>query len=175
MGGATNGALPESAWSGSSGGFSNAFAQPEWQAGAVATFLSTASAAGSLPDSSYFDAKGRGFPDIAAQSVNFPVVANGVTLGSVAGTSCASPTASGVFGLLNHARLAANKTSLGFLNPMLYANPSALNDVALGVQGGCSIGGGPVAGFPAVVGWDAVTGLGSPNYPALLEVVLALP
>jgi tripeptidyl-peptidase-1 len=63
---------------------------------------------------------------------------------------------------------------LGFLNPLLYAYPQALNDVAQGVQGGCSIGGASVEGFPAVKGWDAVTGLGSPNYPALLEVVLAL-
>jgi tripeptidyl-peptidase-1 len=175
VGGATNGALPESAWSGSSGGFSNIFSQPSWQTDAVTTFLATASAAGSLPDTSLFDSSGRGFPDISAQSVNFPVVANGVTLATVAGTSCASPTASGVFGLLNHARLAANKTTLGFLNPMLYANPDALNDVSQGVQGGCNIDGSAVAGFPAVEGWDAVTGLGSPNYPALLEVALALP
>jgi tripeptidyl-peptidase-1 len=174
VGGATNGALPESAWSGSSGGFSDEFAQPPWQASAVATFLATAGAAGTLPNAAYFNASGRGFPDIAAQSVNFPVVANGVTLAAVGGTSCAAPTAGGIFGLLNHARRAAQKTSLGFLNPLLYAYPQALNDVAQGVQGGCSIGGASVEGFPAVKGWDAVTGLGSPNYPALLEVVLAL-
>merc|ERR1711998_292237 len=115
-------------------------------------------------------ATGRGFPDIAAQSVSYPVVANGITM-SVAGTSCASPCSGGIFGLLNDARLAAGKTSLGFLNPMLYSNPDALNDCTQGTQGGC-LG---QSGFPALEGWDPVTGLGSPNYEALLEVVMALP
>lgn len=89
----------------------------------------------------------------------------------MAGTSCATPCASGVFGLLNDARLAAGKGSLGFLNQILYANPDALNDVTEGVQGGC----GRQSGFPALEGWDAVTGLGSPNYEKLLDVVMALP
>ena len=174
VGGATNGELPELAWEGSSGGFSNQFAQPSWQVDSVATFMATAGAAGSLPNASFFNATGRGFPDISAQSVNFPVIADGQTLPTVGGTSCAAPTAGGIFGLLNHARLAANKTSLGFLNPLLYANPGALNDVSLGVQGGCRIDSQEVAGFPAVLGWDPVTGLGSPNYPDLLEIVMAL-
>ncbi len=91
----------------------------------------------------------------------------------VAGTSCASPTAAGVFGLLNDARLAAGKAPLGFLNPLLYAAPAgALTDVASGTQRGCGLGD---AGFPAVEGWDAVTGLGSPHYGKLLEYVSALP
>jgi len=175
VGGATNGELPESAWDGSSGGFSNQFGQPSWQVNSVATFMVTAGDAGTLPNASYFNATGRGFPDISAQSVNFPVIADGQTLPTVGGTSCAAPTAGGIFGLLNHARMAANKTSLGFLNPLLYANPEALNDVSQGVQGGCRIDSQEVAGFPAVVGWDPVTGLGSPNYPDLLEVVMALP
>lgn len=72
-------------------------------------------------------------------------------------------------------RLAGGLSSLGFLNPMLYANPDALTDTTQGVQGGCKIDGEQVDGFPAVVGWDAVTGLGSPNYERLLAVVMALP
>lgn len=169
VGGVTNGAMPESAWSGSSGGFSNIFDQPSWQQDAVTKYLSN-DASGSLPPSSYYNASGRGFPDISAQSVSYPVVANGFTM-SVAGTSCASPCSGGIFGLLNDARLAAGKTSLGFLNPMLYSNPDALNDCQQGTQGGC-LG---QSGFPALEGWDPVTGLGSPNFEALLEVVMALP
>ena len=202
VGGVVNGAMPESAWSGSSGGFSNIYDQPSWQTEAIATFFENAAAAGTLPPSNMFNATGRGFPDIAAQSVSYPVVANGITM-SVAGTSCASPCSGGVrfraisiiprptppcpvaslpplppsprrpqiFGLLNDARLAAGKSSLGFLNPMLYGNAAALNDCTQGTQGGCS----GIDGFPAVAGWDAVTGLGSPNYTALLDVVMALP
>mmetsp|Transcript_36970 Transcript_36970/g.85405 ORF Transcript_36970/g.85405 Transcript_36970/m.85405 type:complete len:184 (+) Transcript_36970:1-552(+) len=170
VGGVVNGAMPESAWSGSSGGFSNIYDQPSWQTEAIATFFENAAAAGTLPPSNMFNATGRGFPDIAAQSVSYPVVANGITM-SVAGTSCASPCSGGIFGLLNDARLAAGKSSLGFLNPMLYGNAAALNDCTQGTQGGCS----GIDGFPAVAGWDAVTGLGSPNYTALLDVVMALP
>ena len=54
------------------------------------------------------------------QAMNFPVIAAGETHDDVAGTSCACPTASGIFSLLNDARLAANKSSLGFLNPLIY-------------------------------------------------------
>lgn len=167
VGGVTNGAMPESAWSGSSGGFSNVYGRPSWQDDAVATFLSMGDL---LPPSSMFNSSGRGFPDIAAQSVYYPVVVNGNTY-NVAGTSCASPCSGGIFGLLNDARLAAGKNALGFLNPMLYANAGALNDCTQGTQGGC----GSVSGFPAVEGWDAVTGLGSPNFESLLTVVMALP
>jgi tripeptidyl-peptidase I len=71
-------------------------------------------------------------------------------------------------------RLAAGKTSLGFLNPMLYAYPSALTDTQMGTQKGCKIDGESVSGFTAVTGWDAVTGLGSPNYERLLTVVMNL-
>ena len=90
----------------------------------------------------------------------------------VAGTSCASPTAAGVFGLLNDKRLASGKTALGFLNPLLYAAPAgSLTDVQKGSQRGCGL----LDGFPAVEGWDAVTGLGSPNYKELLAYVSGLP
>lgn len=160
--------MPETSWTYSSGGFSNNFPQQWWQETAVASYLKNSA----VPSpEGLFNASGRGFPDIAAQAADFQVIANGNTM-SVAGTSCASPTAAAIFGLLNDARAVANKTSLGFLNPMLYANPSALNDCAKGTQLGCD---GPSSGFPAVAGWDAVTGLGSPNYGSLLSVVMALP
>ena len=94
VGGTTGAALPESAWSGSSGGFSNNFATPSWQADAVATFFAT----GGQPDSSYYNMSGRGYPDIAAQAVDYPVVIGGDLTLSVAGTSCASPTSGGIIG-----------------------------------------------------------------------------
>lgn len=173
VGGTQLGALPEEAWPYSSGGFSNVFETPSWQSNFTSLFVTTTGpASGSMPDSSLFNASGRGFPDISAQAVNFPVWVDHTELPTVGGTSCASPTSGGVFGLLNDARIAAGKSSLGFLNPMLYANPDALNDCTSGLQNGCSA---TVKGFPAVDGWDAVTGLGSPDYTALLDVVMALP
>ena len=44
----------------------------------------------------YWNASGRGYPDVAAQSEMFVVVQYGIPLPGVGGTSCASPTFSGV-------------------------------------------------------------------------------
>ena len=170
VGGTLGVAMPEESWTGSSGGFSDAFGTPTWQKGAVAAYLTNAT--GQLPDASMFNSSGRGFPDISAASVQFPVYISTQGAISVAGTSCASPTASGIFGLLNDKRLHAGKSSLGFLNPMLYAAPvGALTDVQSGSQRGCHGN----DGFPAVKGWDAVTGLGTPNFKELLAYLISLP
>ena len=115
----------------------------------------------------FCDGTGRGFPDIAAQATGFTVVANAIPLPGVAGTSCASPTASGVMALLNDLRVAAGKPSLGFLNPFIYRNPQAFHDVTQGKN----TGGMQQYGFKAVKGWDAATGLGTPNYGALSEAI----
>lgn len=63
--GATIGLQPEVAVNFTGGGFSNVFAQPAWQAAAVAQFLQTLPAdfAGS------FNKSGRGYPDVRAVSV----------------------------------------------------------------------------------------------------------
>lgn len=72
--------------------------------------------------------------------------------------------------LVNEQRLAANKSPVGFLNPALYANPQVMNDITNGGNQGCG-----TAGFQSVSGWDPVTGLGTPNYPAMLSMFMALP
>jgi len=53
----------------------------------------------------------------------------------------------------NDARIAAGKSPLGFLNPFLYQNARALNDVTSGTNPGCG-----TKGFEASAGWDPVTG-----------------
>jgi len=167
--GGTSGHSPEQAVGLSSGGFSNRYGVPSWQKAAVATYLANPK----KPDSKLFNATGRGFPDISAQAVNFIVVSNLIPNPGVAGTSCASPTAAGVMGLLNDLRIASGKSSLGFLNPFLYGTAaSALNDITSGSNQGCGF---EDAGFSAVKGWDPVTGLGTPNYAALAKAVLSLP
>lgn len=165
--GGTTGIAPETAASLSSGGFSNRWPQPSWQAQAVAGFLMTST---KLPAAGLYNVSGRAFPDIAAQATNFAVVNNGITYPSVAGTSCSSPTAGGIIGLLNDARLAAGKTPLGFLNPLLYEVGSAFTDITAGTNPGCG-----TVGFTAQAGWDPVTGFGTPNFDKLLKIVLALP
>jgi len=59
---------------------------------------------------------------------------------------------------------------VGFVNPVLYAHPEMFNDITLGDNPGCGTN-----GFEAVPGWDPVTGLGTPNFPKMLEVFLSLP
>lgn len=90
----------------------------------------------------------------------------------IAGTSCSTPAVSGIVGLLNDLRLQAGKPVLGFLNPLIYANPDAFNDVTTGSNQGCGFA---ADGWPATTGWDAVTGVGTPNYEKLAAVVAKLP
>lgn len=47
----------------------------------------------------------------------------------VDGTSCSTPTFSAIVALLNDVRFKAGKSPLGFLNPLLYANPQAFQDI----------------------------------------------
>jgi len=149
-----------------SGGFSNYWPMPDYQKAAVAKYLTNTD----LPDKKYgYNTTGRAYPDIAAQASNFFVWA-GFPEPGVAGTSCASPTAAGVFSLLNDLRLQNKKPTLGFLNPFIYENAAAFNDITTGSNNGGNCG----KGWPAKEGWDAATGVGTPDYAALAKAVLAL-
>jgi tripeptidyl-peptidase-1 len=86
------------------------------------------------------------------------------------GTSASAPIVSAIFNRINEERLNAGKSPIGFLNPSLYANPGMLNDITNGTNPGCN-----TVGFSAVKGWDPVTGLGTPNYPKMLEYYMKLP
>jgi tripeptidyl-peptidase-1 len=72
--------------------------------------------------------------------------------------------------MVNSARLSAGKGPIGFINPTLYDHPDILNDITMGGNQGCG-----TPGFQAVPGWDPVTGLGTPNFPKMLELWLELP
>ncbi|KAI0043881.1 family S53 protease [Auriscalpium vulgare] len=148
----------------SAGGFSNIFSTPDYQIQAKATYLG---ALGSTY-SGLFNSSGRGYPDVAAIGENVAIVTkgNGTT---VDGTSCSTPIFASVVALLNDRLIAAGKPPLGFLNPLLYsaAGVAALNDITSGSNPGCG-----TTGFPADFGWDPVTGLGSPNFAKLLELVM---
>lgn len=88
---------------------------------------------------------------------------------SIGGTSASTPTFSAIVTLLNDALISSGKSPLGFLNPMLYTVGAAgLNDITVGNNTGCG-----TPGFPAVEGYDPVTGLGTPDFQKLLEIVLA--
>ncbi len=157
----------ETAWSGSGGGFSNTFGIPDYQRDAVAAYQQKCPTI-DCPPFKAWNATGRGFPDIAALGgkVNLYCVVEEGSFGGADGTSAATPVNAAVFAKLNDIRLRAGKPPLGFLNPWLYANAAAFNDVTTGCNNG-----GSKHGFTATDGWDPATGLGTPNFEALSKLV----
>ncbi|KAH8994273.1 subtilisin-like protein [Lactarius akahatsu] len=176
---------PEIAASLSGGGFSNYFARPPYQANAVPPFLQT------LGDKyqGYYHPGGRGVPDISAQALKFFYFHKGrLRVGS--GTSVATPVraslpplcvihprapscytiaqiAAGIFSLLNDYSILKGKGPLGLLNGWLYGSGlPGLNDIISGSNPGCD-----TDGFTAIAGWDPVTGLGTPDFAKLEEII----
>ena len=133
---------------------SNIFPIPSYQSSVVASYVA---GLGSTY-SGLYNGSGRGVPDVAAIAEKVEVIFKGSADGA-SGTSCASPIFASVISLINDELIAAGKSPLGFLNPFVYANPTAFTDVTSGSNPGCSTN-----GFSAGAGWDPVTGLGSPIY-----------
>lgn len=155
---------------GSGGGFSFQFSQANatWQKDAAATYLKTLTT--NVPAPSTYAPDGRATPDVSALGEGFSVIVGG-RVQSVGGTSASAPTFAGIISLLNEASIAKGGKQLGFLNAWIYQNADAWNDV---VKGTNRIGrsGQPLKyGWDAIKGWDAATGLGSPNFQKLLATL----
>lgn len=153
----------------SSGGFSNIFPLPSYQASAVHSYL-TAQTSHLSRLVSRFNATGRAYPDISALASGYRMVTGGKWR-SVHGTSAAAPVVASIVALVNEARLTAGKKPVGFINPVLYAHPDMFNDVTEGANAGCGV----EEAFRVAEGWDAVTGLGSLDFERMREVFLGLP
>jgi kumamolisin len=122
------------------GGMSAFFPVPSWQQGLTAT--TSAGARSAL--------LGRGVPDVAGDAdpqTGYAVRIDGTDT-VIGGTSAVAPLWAGLVALAN----ALNGRAAGYLNPLLYAHPTALRDITQGNNGA----------FEASLGWDACTGLGSP-------------
>ncbi|KAI9455155.1 subtilisin-like protein [Lactarius psammicola] len=158
--------IPEIAVDFSGGGFSNYFPRPYWQKVAVRKFLA------SLPKGTYkglFSPFGRAIPDVSAQANFFRIFFQGRAV-HIGGTSASSPSFAAFVALLNDARLSANKPPLGFLNPLIYElKGKGFNDITAGSAPGCG-----TPGFNATVGWDPVTGFGTPDFGKLKDIVLKM-
>ncbi|KAK4464606.1 putative protease s8 tripeptidyl peptidase [Cladorrhinum samala] len=87
------------------------------------------------------------------------------------GTSASNPVFASIVTLINSERMYAGKGPVGFINPVVYANPEALKDVMTGANRGCGVD----EAFRAASGWDPTTGLGSPDYERLRELFMSLP
>jgi len=135
------------------GGVSDVFPLPSYQASA------------GVPASAAGGRAGRGVPDVAGNAdpvTGYLVVVDGQRQ-PIGGTSAVAPLWAGLI-----ARLAqATGKRLGLLQPMLYAGASA----GVATQGFNDIVGGTNGAYKAGPGWDACTGLGSPNGAALLTLL----
>jgi kumamolisin len=108
------------------------------------------------------DKPGRGVPDIAMSAVGYFTRVQGFE-GASGGTSAVAPLMASLVVLLNQAK----KKNVGFLNPFLYTHTDkgVVKDVTSGNNGIHST----VQGYKARVGWDACTGLGTPDGAAILK------
>merc|ERR1711920_579472 len=150
---------------GSGGGFSYDYNMPSYQSKAVQAYMSKQPQIGSKK----YAAGGRATPDVSLLGEKFAVEDAGRVL-AVGGTSATTPSWGAVISLLNEICLSSSggTKTLGFVNPLLYKNADAFNDIT---KGSNAIGNNAGNGWKATQGWDAATGLGTPNFSKLQAVV----
>lgn len=156
----------------SGGGFSFVAPAPSYQTAAIAAYLKSGV---KLPPSGYYNSKGRGFPDVAALGSQILII-DGGSIEPVGGTSASAPIIAGVASLLNDIVIAETGKPLGFLNPLFYKVqaecPTCFQDITTGdnkcTEDGCSAS---CTGYYCAKGWDPVTGLGTPNYKAMVAYI----
>jgi hypothetical protein len=130
----------------------------------------------------YYDASGRGYPDIALLGHSYLVVYD-ESFGVVDGTSASAPVFAGMVSLVNSARVKAGMSKMGFLNPFLYGYyQNFTHDITSGNNKCTDIYTCPSStsckarcckeGFYAASGWDPMTGLGSINFEQFLITAL---
>eukprot|EP00943_MAST-04B_sp_MAST-4B-sp1_P002328 g2328.t1 len=143
------------AWSGSGGGFSWQFERPEYQIETIDKYIQKMNATSAFPPSTSYNNVGRGYPDIAAVSID--------------GTSQSSPTMAGIWSMITDHRLNKGLPPLGHLGPRLYQvnekyPGEAFFDILKGnTKTSCD------TGFGCTNGWDPVTGFGRPIFNGMLK------
>jgi kumamolisin len=105
----------------------------------------------------------RGVPDVAGdadENTGYDVRVDGSDT-VIGGTSAVAPLWAGLIARIN----SAMGKSSGYINPTLYHNPAAFNDITQGNNGD----------FAVASGWDACTGMGSPNGTKIAAALSAGP
>src|SRR6266487_663387 len=160
-------AFQESVWNGSGGA----------SGGGFSIFFSTPSYQMTLPTSVQNQLNNRrGVPDVAGDAdPSTGLAIYSTTDGGwihVAGTSASAPLWAAFMAIAN--QMAGHP--LGFINPTLYklaASSAYAQDFHDIIVGNNSISNSQVQGYPAVPGWDPVTGLGTPVLDELLPDLIA--
>ena len=136
------------------GGVSEAFGLPSWQQDA-----------GVPPSANPGGRVGRGVPDVAADAdpaTGYEVLVDGTRL-VVGGTSAVAPLWAALISCINQEL----GNPVGYLNPLLYrlasggSSAAPFHDITSGDNGA----------YAAGPGWDACTGLGSPDGSTLLDAL----
>jgi subtilase family serine protease len=177
------------------GGFSHTFPRPAWQAAEVDAYLerarlAAAAAASSadpssrgmplVPPSSWFNSSARAYPDVSILATHYTIIVGGRS-SRTGGTSASAPVMAAMVSLWNEQLLRAGRPPLGFLNPWLYslarnaqagATAPPFRDVLSG-DNACSQMAGRCCpyGFGATEGFDAVSGLGTPDFEAISKLL----
>jgi len=134
------------------GGVSTVFPLPAWQQGLTVIDAGKSGALGK-----------RGVPDVCGDAdpeTGYAVRVDGEDT-VIGGTSAVAPLWTGLLARIN----ALKGGAVGYINPELYQHAAALNDITQGNNGD----------FAAGPGWDACTGLGSPDGSALLSALSTAP
>jgi kumamolisin len=140
----------------SGGGISDLFSLPAWQA--QAKVPPSANPGGRI---------GRGVPDVSGDAdpnTGYMIQTDGKKV-PIGGTSAVAPLWAALVALVNQSAAGSGRKPVGFINQTAYATSGDFRDVTLGDNGSYSAG----------TGWDACTGLGSPEGTKLLEQLIALP
>ncbi len=153
--------VAETAWSGSGGGQSRYETEPGYQTG-----VQTSGKRG-VPDVAYDGDMNTGVPAYNSYACGVGCVTGWATWG---GTSIGTPQWAALFAIANAGRRAAGKTRLA--QPQFDLYPVAegdYHDIVSGTNGSCG------ALCTAVVGYDYVTGLGSPKANLVIPALVAAP
>jgi hypothetical protein len=160
----------------SGGGFSAFFAAESYQSDTVRAYLKSKECA--FPSKKSFQSSMRAYPDIAVMGNLFPVA-----LGDkdedwywVDGTSASAPVFAAFIALIHDARQkkGISPTRIGFLNLYLYEafklDSANFKDIVSGSTSCVSRAVCCNLGFEACPGYDAASGLGSPDWRALGKI-----
>ena len=167
----------EVGWTFSGGGFSHVFAKPTYQ--------------NTLPAGSTAIGAMRGVPDIAFQAsagtgalvyLSLPPDGlSGLHCGAtpcstgwydIGGTSLSCPQWAGLVAIADQ----INGGGLGLINPALYrmgADPVRYANDFFDITRGNNTADPTIPGYPATIGWDPITGLGTPNAANLVPDLVA--
>jgi hypothetical protein len=119
----------------------------------------------------------RNVPDVALTGDNIYVVYNNGQTQNVGGTSCAAPLWAAFTALVNQQALARGESTVGFINPAIYAIGLSANytncfhDIITGNNTNTTVGNA----YFATNGYDLCTGWGTPTGSNLINALTALP